>query len=170
VTTLLKFVHIATISIWSAGLVVLPYLFWQRRLLAAGSELDRLHRITRFVFVAMASPAAVVAIGTGTALIFTQGTFREWFTLKMVLVGMMVMLHVVAGLVAMRVFSPEGRFGARSTTLLTGLYLTLIVAIVWVVLAKPEIDSTQFADQLFRPGGLAEWIAQFFGDTSTPTP
>jgi hypothetical protein len=83
---------------------------------------------------------------------------------------MMVMLHVVAGLVAMRVFSPEGRFGARSTTLLTGLYLTLIVAIVWVVLAKPEIDSTQFADQLFRPGGLAEWIAQFFGDTSTPTP
>lgn len=169
-TTFLKFAHLATISIWSAGLIVLPFLFLQRRGLAAGTELDRLHRITRFVFVAMASPAAVVAIGTGTALIFTQATFTEWFTLKMVLVGLMVMLHVVAGLVAMRVFAPQGRFGARFATLLTVLYLALIVAIIWVVLAKPEIDSTQFYEDLFRPGGLAEWIAQLFGDTSTPTP
>jgi uncharacterized membrane protein len=170
VTTLLKFVHLATISIWSAGLVVLPYLFLQRRGLAPGPELDRLHRITRFVFVAMASPAAVIAIGSGTALIFTQGTFREWFTVKMVLVGLMVMLHVVAGLVAMRVFEPEGRFGPRANALMTGAYLSLIVAIVWVVLAKPDIDSTQFQDALFTPGGLAEWVNQSRGDTSTPTP
>ena len=169
-TTFLKFVHIATIALWSGGLIVLPYLFWQRRLLAAGPELDRLHRITRFVYVAMTSPAAVVAIGTGTALIFLQGTFREWFTLKMVLVGAMVMLHVVAGLVAVRVFAPDGRFGSRSCVALTSLYLVLIVAIIWVVLAKPTIDSTQFAAELFEPGALAPWLRQLFGATSTPTP
>ena len=90
---------------------MLPFLFWQRRLLATGPELDRLHRVTRFVYVVMTSPAAFVAIGSGTALIFLQSTFREWFSLKMVLVGAMVMLHVLAGLMAVRVFAPDGRFG-----------------------------------------------------------
>ena len=169
-TTFLKFVHIATIAVWAGGLIVLPYLFWQRRLLAAGPELDRLHRVTRFVYVVMTSPAAFVAIGSGTALIFLQSTFREWFTLKMVLVGAMVMLHVVAGLVAMRVFAPDGRFGSRSCVALTSGYLVLIVAIIWVVLAKPAIDSTQFAQGLFEPGALAPWLRQIFGATSTPTP
>jgi uncharacterized membrane protein len=170
VTTLLKFVHIATIALWAGGLLVLPYLFWQRRLLGAGPELDRLHRVTRFVYVVMTSPAAFVAIGTGTALIFLQSTFREWFTLKMVLVGAMVMLHVVAGLVAVRVFEPDGRFGARSCVALTCTYLVLIVAILWVVLAKPPIDSAELAPGLFEPGALAPLIRQIFGVTSTPTP
>jgi len=170
VTTYLKFVHVAAIAVWSGGLVVLPYLFWQRRLLAAGTELDRLHRITRFVYVVMTSPAAVVAIGSGTALIFLQSTFREWFTLKMALVGAMVMLHVVAGLVATSVFAPKGRFGSRSCVALTSLYLVLIVAILWVVLAKPTIDSTQIAADLFRPGALEKLLRQLFGATRTPTP
>jgi uncharacterized membrane protein len=170
VTTFLKFVHIATIAVWAGGLIVLPYLFWQRRLFAAGPELDRLHRVTRFVYVGMTSPAAFVAIGSGTALIFLQSAFREWFTLKMALVGAMVMLHVVAGLVAVRVFAPDGRFGSRSCVALTTLYLVLIVAILWVALAKPAIDSTQFAPGLFEPGALAPWLRQIFGATRTPTP
>ena len=169
-TTFLKFVHIATIAVWAGGLIVLPYLFWQRRLLAVGPELDQLHRVTRFVYVGMTSPAAFVAIGSGTALIFLQSTFREWFTLKMVLVGAMVMLHVVAGLVAVRVFAPDGRFGSRSCVALTGAYLVLIVAILWVVLAKPAIDSTQLAGDLFKPGALARLPRQILGETRTPTP
>jgi len=40
-----------------------------------------------------------VAVGSGTALIFLQATYEEWFSIKMVLVGIMAMLHVVAGLV-----------------------------------------------------------------------
>ena len=49
--------------------------------------------MTRFVYVEMTSPAAFIAIGSGTALIFLQATFQEWFSLKMVLVGTLVMLH-----------------------------------------------------------------------------
>ncbi len=167
---ILKFVHLATIAIWSGGLIVLPFLFRQRLQLAAGPELDQLHRVTRFVYVAMTSPAAVVAIGTGTALIFRQATFHEWFTLKMVLVGTMAMLHVLAGLIAMRLFLPDGRFGPRSFVSLTTVYPVVILGIIWVVLAKPHIDSSQFATDLFQPGGLAAWLHQVVGDTSTPTP
>ncbi|MBB3772675.1 putative membrane protein [Angulomicrobium tetraedrale] len=165
-TTLLKFIHLATIAIWSAGLIVLPFLFWQRRGLEPGPELDRLHRFTRFIYVEITSPAAFIAIGTGTALIFLQTTFLEWFSLKMVLVGLMAMLHVVAGLVLGHLFEPGRRFGRAAFVSLTLSYLVLITAILWVVLAKPPIDSNQFATELFTPGGLGH----FFADTRIPMP
>ncbi len=165
-TVFLKFVHLAAIAVWSGGLLVLPFLFWQRATVAAGPDLDRLHRLTRFVYVGMTSPAAVIAIGSGTALIFLQATFQEWFSLKMVLVGGMVMLHVVAGLVLAHLFLPDGRFGLFPHVALTSAYLVLMSAIIWIVLAKPHIDSSQFAPGLFEPGKLR----QLFSDTRTPTP
>ena len=165
-TTLLKFIHLATIATWSGGLIVLPFLFWQRRGIETGPELDRLHRLTRFVYVGMTSPAAFIAIGSGTALIFLQTTFLEWFSLKMVLVGIMVMLHVIAGLTLMHLFEPSGHFGRVSYIALTGSYLVLITAIIWVVLAKPHIDSNQFATKLFAPGGLRHLL----GETKIPIP
>jgi protoporphyrinogen IX oxidase len=165
-TLLLKFVHLAAISIWSAGLIVLPFMFRQRGPLDPGWELDRLHRMTRFVYVEIASPAAVVAIGSGTALIFLQATFQEWFSTKLVLVGAMAMLHVVAGLVLGRLFLADGRFGRASCVALSSAYIVLITAIIWIVLAKPHIDSNRFATDLFRPGALG----QFFGATRIPTP
>ena len=165
-TVLLKFTHLAAIAIWSAGLLALPVLFWQRRALDLGDEMDRLHRMTRFVYVEIASPAAFVAIASGTALIFLQATFLEWFSAKMVLVAAMAMLHVVAGLVLARLFLPDGRFGPVSYVALSGAYIVLITAITWIVLAKPHIDSNQFATDLFRPGALG----QFFGDIRMPTP
>ena len=63
-TTILKFIHLAAIAVWSGGLIVLPFLFWQRRGIETGPELDQLHRLTRFVYVGMASPAAFIAIGS----------------------------------------------------------------------------------------------------------
>ena len=165
-TTLLKFIHLATIATWSGGLIVLPFLFWQRRGIETGPELDRLHRLTRFVYVGMTSPAAFIAIGSGTALIFLQTTFLEWFSLKMVLVEIMVMLHVIAGLTLMHLFEPGGRFGRFSCVALTGAYLVLITAIIWVVLAKPHLEFHQIATELFAPGGLR----QFFGETKMPMP
>jgi protoporphyrinogen IX oxidase len=141
-------------------------MFWQRQTLIVGAELDRLHRMTRFVYVEIASPAAVIAIGSGTALIFLQATFKEWFSAKMALVAALAMLHVVAGLVLGRLFLEHGRFGRVSYLALSSAYIVLITAIIWIVLAKPHIDSGQFATALFRPGALG----QFFADTKTPTP
>lgn len=167
-TTFLKFVHIAAIGVWCGGLLVLPYLFWQSRLApASGFEFDRLHRLVRFVYVSTTSPAAFIAIGSGTALIFLQSTFQEWFSLKMALVGAMVMLHVVAGLFSAQVFEHQRRVGTGASVVLTGLYLALIVAILWVVLAKPHIDSAYFGPDVFRPGALGQF---FFDVTRIPTP
>ena len=170
VTTFLKFVHLAAIALWSSGLIALPFLFWQRRALKVGLDLDRLHRVARLVYVELTSPAAFIAIGSGTALIFLQATFQEWFSLKMVLVGIMAMLHVVAGLILVHLFLPEGRFSWLSYLALTSAYIVLITAIIWIVLAKPQFDSNQFAAHLFEPGGLGRWLHQSFGEIRMPTP
>jgi protoporphyrinogen IX oxidase len=162
VTIFLKFVHLAAIAIWSGGLFVLPFLFRQRQGLVAGPDLDRLHRLARFVYVDTTSPAAFVAIASGTALIFAQATFVEWFSLKMLFVGALVMLHVVAGLVLLHLFAPEGHFGRFSYVALTSAYVVVVTAILWIVLAKPHIDSTGFMAHLFEPGGLARATASVF--------
>jgi uncharacterized membrane protein len=84
----------------------------------------------------------------------------------MVLVALLVMLHVVAGLTLMHLFEPTGRFGRFSYVALTVTYLVLITAIIWVVLAKPHIDSNHFATKLFAPGGLR----QVLGEIIMPMP
>src|SRR5690606_32333311 len=92
-SVLLKFVHIIAIAGWSAGLICLPFLYVQRRRLR-GDALHRLHNFTRFFYVALVSPAAFVAVGSGTALIFVQATFEPWFAVKLAFVGIMVIIHV----------------------------------------------------------------------------
>jgi len=109
---------------------------------------------------------AFIAIGSGTALIFLQITFLEWFSLKMVFVAILVMLHVTAGLILAHLFEPGGHFGRFSFIALTGAYAVLITVIILVVLAKPHIDSNQFATNLFAPGGLR----QFLGEIRMPIP
>jgi hypothetical protein len=76
------------------------------------------------------------------------------------------MLHVIAGLIGAGLFTGKGRFGLAAHVTLSSLYLVVIVAILWVVLAKPQIDSTAFATEVFRPGALG----QFFRATSSPIP
>jgi putative membrane protein len=49
---------------------------------------------------------------------------------------------------------------------MTASYLVLITAIICLVLAKPHIDSNQFATKLFAPGGLR----QVFGEIRMPIP
>lgn len=154
-TTLLKFLHIGTIAVWAGGLIVLPFLFWQRSSTSDG-DVDYLHRVVRFVYVTMTSPAAFLAIGSGTLLIFLEVTHYKWFSLKMLLVGAMVMLHVIGGLITIRVFEHAGRFARFSCISLACAYLLLITAILWIALAKPDIEFTK---SLFAPGALR----QFFG-------
>ena len=63
-----------------------------------------LHRFVRVCYVVIVSPAAFVAVGTGTALIFVSGTFVPWFTAKLFFVGLLVGVHVLTGLVIVRLF------------------------------------------------------------------
>jgi protoporphyrinogen IX oxidase len=147
-----KFAHLAAISLWAGGLIGLPVLIARNQ----GQAEERLHRMTRGLYVGLVSPAAFVAIGTGTALIFLQTTFQEWFSAKMVLVGLMASLHVVTGLVLLRSFGRGRRLWRWQALLLSGAMLVIIVPILWLVLAKPHLPSDQLRPALFAPGSLGD--------------
>jgi protoporphyrinogen IX oxidase len=151
----LKFVHIASISIWSAGLVSLPGLYVQRAHVKDEEALYRLQMMVRFAYVAIISPSAFVAVASGIMLIFGQQTFAGWFSVKLFFVICLVFLHVLTGLVIIRLFRegqiyPVWRF--VFTTLVT---CTVVLTIVFTVLAKPNINSA-FLSDIFQPGRLRD--------------
>lgn len=155
----LKFIHVATIAIWCAGLICLPGLYVQRAHLRDEEALYRLQGMARFCYVVLISPAAFVAVGSGTALIFVAGTFEPWFSVKLGFVGLLVVVHILTGLVIIRLFEdgrvyPVWRF--LSVTVLTLVTTVLILA---VVLAKPDLDFGNWGS-LFEPGELGN----LFGD------
>jgi protoporphyrinogen IX oxidase len=154
---LVKLVHVAAIAVWVGGLVALPSLLAGRTGLQ-DAPLERLHRAARFLHIALVSPAAYVAIASGTVLVFLRETWTVWFAVKLVLVGLLVVLHVGMGLALLSTFQPEGRHrrligaGLRAAAVAAG------VGILWAVLAKPEIDVAAVAGEAFEPGALGRWF------------
>ncbi len=93
-----KLIHIAAIVVWSAGLLYLPGLF-ARHPGAMGDPdaFRRLRRQTRLVYVGLMSPAAVIAVASGTVLVFLAASLGGWMVLKLFAVAAMVLLHAYLG-------------------------------------------------------------------------
>lgn len=149
-----KSLHIVALVVWSAGLLTLPLLLTQREALPIGRELDRLHSFTRFAYIVVISPAAFVAVGSGTALILLREVFTPWFAVKLLLVGGLVAMHVRIGLLVLSVFKDEGHFRLWRVTLATTVLCAILTGILWVVLAKPAIPLDWIPAFVFEPGGL----------------
>lgn len=149
-----KFVHVAAIAIWSAGLICLPGLYLTRAAVPEGPQLHRLHAQVRFMYVMIISPAAFVGVGTGIALIFLRETFFAWFSLKLGLVGVMVSFHILTGLVIIRLFEEGNSYPRWRFYLVTLATVVVVTLIILVVLAKPPVPAP-LPDVLSVPGGLA---------------
>lgn len=160
----LKFVHVAAIAGWSAGLVALPMLYLQRAGLE-GEPLHRLHAFTRFLYVVMVSPVAFIAIGSGTALIFMQGTYENWFSAKLVGVSVMTGVHIFSGLMILRLFEPGKAYPLGRFVVVMALTLGAIAAILALVLGKPDMEWPAVLAALFAPGALSDLADQFIGGT-----
>ncbi|WP_246472833.1 CopD family protein [Pelagibacterium limicola] len=155
----LKFIHVATIAIWAAGLICLPFVYRQRSEVGVDHDLHRLHAMTRFFYVVILSPAAFVAIGSGTVLIFDQQTFVPWFTVKLFFVGVLVLVHVLTGLVILKLFEEAGHYPNWRYVAVTSFTAAVVTAILVVVSGKPEIDIRDFQTDFFQPGYLGEMLA-----------
>jgi putative membrane protein len=153
----LKFLHIAAIAIWAGGLVSLPGLYVQRAYIEEKEALYRLQMMVRFSYVAFISPAAFVAVASGIALIFAQQTFAGWFSLKLFFVALLVILHVLTGLVIIRLFREGEVYPVWRFVLTTVLTCLVVTAVLVVVLAKPAITFS-IAGDLLQPGGLRRFV------------
>jgi len=150
----LKFAHVAAISLWCAGLICLPGLYLQRAHLPDRETLHKLHRFVRFCYVSLVSPAAFVAVGTGTALIFVSGTFVPWFTAKLFFVGLLVGIHVLTGLVIVRLFDEGEVYPVWRFLAVTGCTVLVTLGILFLVLGKPAMDLDMLPADFHEPGAL----------------
>lgn len=156
---LLKFIHLAAIAIWAGGLLALPLLYARRFAVPAGDELFRLQGVVRFSYVLLLSPAAFIAVGSGTALIFLRETFVPWFSLKLGFVALLALMHIASGLIIIRLFKEEAPLPRATYPLLGGTILTAVLAILFLVLAKPDIDpAALFPAAMSEPGALRKLV------------
>lgn len=158
----LKFIHVGAICLWSAGLVALPLLYRQRRGLS-GEPLFRLHAFTRFFYVAIVSPAAFVAIASGTVLILLEETYANWFSAKLVMVAVMTGIHIFSGLMILKLFEPHGHYPAWRSAVMITLTVLVIATILALVLGKPRLVVPEALVALFAPGALSELASRFIG-------
>lgn len=157
---IVKFLHIAAISIWAAGIISLPGLYVQRANVGEGDNLHRLQRIVRFAYTGIISPAAFTAILTGTGLIFLRDVFEGWFSIKLGFVALLAIIHVLTGLVVIRLFRDGEIYPVWRFVLVTIATTCVVLAILFVVLAKPHIDI-QIPAVMSEPGGLYRLYLEF---------
>ena len=135
----LKFIHIAGLTVWCAGLIALPVLLQGYGAPRHQPEFMRFRLLTHVGYAAVATPAAIVAVSAGTALIFAQQVYHPWLLAKLALVAGMVLVHAWLGhLIQM---SGERRSPVRLHVPLLGLLLVvpLMAGVLWLVLAKPDL-------------------------------
>lgn len=154
-----KFIHIAAIAVWCAGLIALPSLYVQRSHAASEGVLFRLQALVRFAYVTLISPAAFVAVGSGIVLIFLRQTYAPWFHVKLAFVTLLVIIHVLSGLVIIRLFDEGQSYPVWRFVAVTAMTVASATAIITVVLLKPDFGADFLPEALSEPGALREIVA-----------
>lgn len=149
----IKALHLGFLALWVAGLFALPRMLARHEDDLVRSEYVMIRRATHFGYVWAITPAAVLAIATGSLLIFLREVFTVWLLAKLVLVAGLVAVHAWVGHTIIAVAESEGEHeppGALVPALITCL---LVLGILGLVLAKPELEELSMPSWLVAPLG-----------------
>lgn len=149
----LKALHLAMLLFWCGGLFALPVMLARHDPAIGQADYARIRRATHYAYTFCITPAAVLAIASGTGLIFLREVFVTWMFAKLVLVATLVGFHVWIGYVLVAVAEREGAHRAPRPALPLLLLLAAVLAILTVVLAKPELDEIPMPGWLTEPRG-----------------
>jgi protoporphyrinogen IX oxidase len=133
----LKALHIVSLLIWSASLFYLPGLFALHPETRDPDAFRRLRAMTRITYVAIASPAAVLAVASGTALIPFILPFGAWLIVKLTVVSLMVLFHIYCGYAVAWLHDTPAHASPRRHLSLCVAPVVLIPTVLWLVLGKP---------------------------------
>lgn len=153
----LKALHIVALALWGGGLLALPGLILREHRVTSDETADLgalwRHRVSRFAYDVIVSPAAIVAVGSGTALIFVTRPLEGWFFLKLAAVAGLVVTHMVIGRFIDRFERPELQVTRSLAPALLMAATFFVCLILWLVLQKPAIPDNLFPGWLLeRPG------------------
>jgi putative membrane protein len=135
-----KTLHIVFVVTWFTGLFYLPRLFVYHALASSDDRvgIERFKTMERKLYFGIMTPAAVLAVVFGAWLWLGYGVGGGWLHAKLALVLVLIATHVYFG-VLMRAFARDrNRHGHAFYRWLNEIPgLPLLVAIVWLVVAKP---------------------------------
>jgi len=156
----LKALHLATLIFWCAALLALPLTMKVHDPVREPGQRGRSQKLTHGTDTRLATPAAVIAIGSGTASMFAGGVFEPWMFAKLVTVALLVALHVRIGLELERMQEADGKPRApRALRLTLGVAFTM-ACVLALVLAKPAPPPTWSPDWLSKPRGQPMPVAE----------
>ncbi|WP_116085155.1 CopD family protein [Tropicimonas sp. IMCC34011] len=148
-----KALHIAALSLWCGGLLVLPFMLARHDPNMLAEDYRIIRRATHITYTTFVTPAAVIAVIAGTWLIFMREVFVPWLFAKLAFVALLVVAHAWIGYILVRVAEEPGHHKPPHPVL-PGLAVAIpAVAILFIVLAKPAFDWLTFPDWLLEPRG-----------------
>lgn len=149
----LKAFHIVTLAVWCAGLFALPLMLARHEPAIGPADYARIRRASHYSYTFVVTPAAVLAIASGTALIFLRELFVLWLFAKLVIVAFLVIFHAWVGHVLVTVAETEGRHTPPEPTAPMLILLVPVVVILALVLGKPDLGRIPVPDWLTEPQG-----------------
>jgi protoporphyrinogen IX oxidase len=133
----LLLLHISAVLCWCSSLLYLPALIAATAAHQTTKEQERHLVVTAMVYRKFSTPAALMAIASGTALYMMEGITDFWLILKLTLVSALVLCHAIGGWMLLIIHNSPSNNITFSCMMLRVAVATLIPAIVWVVLTKP---------------------------------
>jgi len=147
----LKALHIAALTVWCAGLVALPLMLRHLEPHQGQRVFSRLRKATHYGYTRLMTPAAVIAVAAGIALIFLREVFTGWMIAKLAAVGLLVCVHGFVGHVVLRSEEKRGRYDTPPAVVMIVPALLAITLVLVIVLAKPAIPVDWFPEWLTTP-------------------
>lgn len=133
----LKVVHITAMSIWFTGLFFLPRLFAAHAREGDDSDFRRLNVMAKTLYFRVMTPAGLVTIGAGLALI-AFGFQGIWLPAKLMLVTLLAMLHIYFGQLLIDLTRNHTRHRESLYRVLNWMPLLLLIGIAALTAAKPQ--------------------------------
>lgn len=150
----LKFLHITALSVWVAGLIYLPALLSAHRRLDDQQDFARVRMSSRFVYLFIASPAACLAVASGTALLFVSDVRHPWMLAKLVGVGVLAICHYRYGSLLSHLAEAAPEVPALRARLIAIFAAVAASYVLWAVLAKPDLGFGTLPEWMTAPAGI----------------
>lgn len=148
-----KALHVGFLALWMAGLFALPTMLARHDGGLLHAEFTQIRRATHYAYVWAVTPAAVLTIASGATLIFLREIFTVWLFGKLVLVAGLVALHAWIGHTIIAVAETDGRHQPPQALVPALVLLLLVIGVLTLVLAKPELEELPIPALLMEPLG-----------------
>lgn len=148
----LKAVHIVALLIWCGGLLAVPFMLAHLEAVGTARDFPQIRRATHLLYTGAITPAAVTTVIAGTWLVFLRDTFTTWFYLKLLMVALLVSGHAWIGhLLAKKAVGQDRPIAFPHAPAV--VVLVPMLAILVLVLAKPDLGSIEFPQWMTEPRG-----------------